>query len=174
MDLNKIFQSKSFKSVIFGIIVFIIFLFIFKVGMFVGGIKAKFSYRWAESYHKNFAGPRGGFFGDWQRFPAGDFISGHGVFGQIIKIDPLTSSGQVATLIIKGQGQVEKIVLVKDSTIIQRFRDTIKLSDLKIDDYIIVIGEPNDAGQIEAKFIRLAPPRPISSSFIPYPPRYWL
>jgi len=36
------------------------------------------------------------------------------------------------------------------------------LSDLKIDDYVVVIGEPNAVGQIEAKLIRILPPPPVS------------
>ena len=36
-------------------------------------------------------------------------------------------------------------------------RDEIKISDLKIGDFIVVIGSPNTDGQVEAKFIRLMP-----------------
>lgn len=130
-------------------------ILIFGVGMMVGETKAKFSYRWAESYHKNFAGPRGGFFGDWQRIPPrpGDFIEGHGAFGTIIKIDK-------DALIVKGQDEIEKTVLVKEDTAVARFRDKIQPADLKIDDFIVVIGQPNEAGQIVAKLIRVMPPSP--------------
>jgi hypothetical protein len=55
---------------------------------------------------------------------------------------------------------MEKIILIKEDTVIKRFRDNIKLSDLKVDDYVTVIGEPNEEGQIQAKLIRLSPPRP--------------
>jgi hypothetical protein len=56
---------------------------------------------------------------------------------------------------------------------IERLRETVKISDLKVDDFVVVIGEPNDSGQIEAKFIRLLPPAPLG--FISEPlrqPRY--
>ncbi len=59
--------------------------------------------------------------------------------------------------IIKGSDNAEKIVSVKDDTAINRFREKIKVGDLKIDDQIVVIGEPNDLGQIEAKLIRVIP-----------------
>jgi hypothetical protein len=159
----------SLKWVILGLVILVVIVFIFGVGIFVGERKARFSYRWAEQYHRNFAGPRAGFFDDWRSFPGGDFIGAHGVFGQIIKIDPSTNSGQ-ATLIIKGGDNVEKIVLVKDDTVIKSLQNTLKLSDVKVDDYIVVIGEPNDAGQIEAKFIRLLPP-PGENSFNMFLPR---
>lgn len=151
------------KRVIIGLVVFAVVCLIFWIGIFVGGTKARFSYRWAESYHKNFAGPRGGFLDDWRSFPRGDFISSHGVFGQIIKIEE-------STIIIKEGNNVERIVAVKDSTIIERLRETVKISDLRVDDFIVVIGEPNDSGQIEAKFIRLLPPLPSKGSLRPLPP----
>lgn len=160
MDFNNFFQSKLFKIILGGIGGIIVFLLIFKVGMIAGFKKADFSYKWGENYHRNFAGPRGGFFED---FSDRDFIDANGTFGQIIKIEGLT-------LIVKGRYDVEKIVLIKDNTVIKRFRDTIKSSDLKIDDYIVVIGEPNDAGQIEARLIRISPP-PAKTSFNSFPLR---
>jgi len=150
------------KWVIIGLTGFVIVFLIFGLGIFIGEKKAGFSYRWAEQYHKNFAGPQGGFFDEWQKFPGRDFIGAHGVFGQIIKIDG-------STVIIKGSDNMEKILLIEDDTIIERFREAIKINDLKVDDYIVVIGEPNDAGQIEAKFIRLLP-NPGETSFNVIPP----
>lgn len=158
MNFKNFWQSTLFKGLILGISIFaillIFLLLIFKLGMLVGFRKAGFSYKWGENYHRNFAGPRGGFFGD--SFGK-DFIEAYGTFGQIIKIDG-------STLIVKGRENVEKIVLVKENTTIKHLRETIKLSDLKVDDYIVVIGEPNDKGQIEAKFIRVMPPPPKKSS----------
>ena len=84
------------------------------------------------------------------RFGKEDYMDAHGTFGQILKID-----GQ--TLVIKGKDGVEKIVLVDEKTSIHRFKEAIKISDLKIDDFIVIIGEPNEAGQIIAKLIRIMP-----------------
>jgi len=161
MDYNKLFQSKTFKAILGGIGGIIIFLLILQLGMSIGFKKANFSYQWGEKYHQNFGGPRGGFFGDLGRK---DLIDAHGVTGQIIKIES-------STLVIKGRDNVEKIVLVKDNTTIERLRETIKLSDLRVDDFIVTIGEPNDAGQIEAKFIRLMPPLPTDASSGQLPPQ---
>lgn len=165
MDIDKFFQSKLFKGIILGIGIFAILLFVFWAGMFVASKKADFSFKWGENYHRNFAGPQEGFFSD---FMGKDFMDAHGIFGQIIKIDPSTSSGQ-AVLVIKDKDNTEKVVLIKDDTTIRRFRDNLKLSDLKVGDYIVVIGDPNDAGQIEAKLIRIIPPPPEISSKMPPP-----
>jgi len=153
-NMNENKQKDALKWIIIGLASFVIVILIFNAGMFVGGMKARFSYKWAESYHENFAGPRGGFLNDWRNLPRRDFINAHGVFGQIIKIEE-------SAIVIKGGDNVEGIVVVKDDTIIERLRETVKISDLKVDDFIVVIGEPNDSGQIEAKFIRLLPPPPM-------------
>lgn len=162
MDFNKFFRSKIFKSVLLVIGAFIILLLVFQAGMFVGFKKASFSYKWGENYQRNFAGPRGGFFRD---FKGGDFIESHGVVGQIIKIDG-------SSVVIKGKDNVEKIVVIKDNTVINRARDTVKPSDLKVDDFIVVIGDPNNTGQIEAKLIRLLPPSPAGGA-PSGPPHSW-
>jgi len=154
LEENKKKNRDILKWVIIGVVSFVIVVLIFGIGMFVGGMKARFSYRWAESYHENFAGPQGGFFGDWRApipFP-GDFIESHGTFGQIIKIEG-------NTLIIKGRGDVEKVVLVTEKTIIQSGRKDIKILDLKVDDQVVIIGSPNEQGQIEARLIRVFPPK---------------
>jgi len=153
MDINKFFESKLFKRIVVGIVLLASILFILKLGIFIGSRRADFAFKWGENYHKNFAGPRQGFFNE---FMGQDFIEGNGAFGQIIKID-----GQ--TLVVKDAKNIEKVVLIKDDTTIVRFRDTLKLSDLRVDDNVVIIGNPNDVGQIEAELIRLMPPPPETS-----------
>jgi len=154
-------KRDTLKRIIVGLAVFVIVVLIFGAGMFIGGMKARFSYRWAENYHRNFGGPEGGFMGELKMMPPNsEFIEGHGTFGQIIKIDGLT-------LVIKGRNDVEKIILIKDDTVIKRLRDTVKPAELKVDEFIVVIGEPNDTGQVEAKLIRVL--SPMESSFNPPP-----
>lgn len=150
MDIDKFFQSKVLKGFIFGVAIFLFVLFIFKFGMIVGARKADFSCRWSDNYHQNFGGPQKGFM---QGLGDRDFIEANGTFGQIIKIDG-------STLVVKGRNDVEKIVLVSDTTVIKSFQDTIKTADLKVDSLVVIIGEPNAAGQIEAKLIRVMPPLP--------------
>ena len=149
MDFNKLFQSRGFKIATWIVAGLILFLLIFRLGMAVGYKKAAFSYRWGENYHRNFGGPRGGFAGDFLKDRM--YIESHGVFGKVVNVDG-------NTIVVKGLDDVEKIVLVKEDTVITRFRESIKISDLKTDDPIVVIGNPNDTGQIEAKLIRVMPP----------------
>lgn len=150
MELNKFFQSKGFKLSVLIICGLIIVLAAFWAGLFIGFRQARFSFAWGENYHRNFGGPG-------QMMPpdlnARNFIPPHGVFGKVIKIDG-------STLVIKGSDGMEKLVIVNENTAIQEFRDQVQLNDLKVDDEIVVIGEPNDSGQIEAKLIRLLPAPP--------------
>ncbi len=149
MDFNKFFQSKSFKVALIALGALIVLLLVFKVGVFVGYKKANFSYRWGENYHRNFGGPQGGFFGDFRRgFGDRDYINANGTFGSIIKIDN-------STLVIKGKSDVEKTVLISEKTMISSRRESLNISDLKVDDRAVVIGSPNEQGQIEAKLIRV-------------------
>ena len=143
----KFFQSKKFQIITWAVAGIMVLLLTFHAGMIVGYKKAGFSYRWGESYHRNFAGPRQGFASN---FFAKDFIESHGTFGQIIKIDG-------STLVVKGREDAEKIIVVSSDTAIRSGGDNASLADMKVNDYIVAIGQPNAQAQIEAKFIRIMP-----------------
>ena len=159
MDTNKILEFlKSKKVVVLIAALFCLAILVgtFSMGVAVGYRKAKFSYAWGENYHRNFGGPRGGFLRNFsQDFMGKDFIGAHGTFGQIIEVKD-------SELAVRGKDGVEQIVKISVDTDIRRFQDSIQTGDLKTDEFIVVIGEPNDQGQIEAKFIRVMPgPSPM-------------
>jgi hypothetical protein len=148
-------QHDILKWIIVGLLAIVVIVLVFGLGVFVGEKKAKFSYLWAENYHRMFAGPKAGFLGNLRMppFPHFDeFIEGHGTFGEIIKIEG-------SNLVVKGRGNVEKVIVVTEKTVIKSGKKDIKFSDLKIGDIIVIIGSPNDKGQIEAKLIRVFPPK---------------
>lgn len=149
------FKSKLFKGVLLGLAVLIIILVVFQAGIMVGFKKANFSFRWGENYHRNFGGPERGWFGNMMG--RDDYREAQGAFGQIIKID--TSS-----ITVKDRNNTEKVVLLSDKTVISRFRENIKQVDLKIDDQVVIIGELNESGQVEAKLIRVMPAPPMANS----------
>ncbi len=144
-------KSKKVTVLIVVLFAFAVLVGTFNVGVMVGYRKAGFSYAWSENYHRNFGGPRGGFIKDFsQEMSGGDFISGHGTFGQIIDLHD-------QQLVVRGKDNIEQVITVTSDTDIQRFRDSVLISDLVVGEPIVVIGEPNDQGQIEAKFIRVMP-----------------
>jgi hypothetical protein len=149
--IAKFFQSKLFQGITIGMAVFLAFLLVFKAGMMVGSRKAEFSGNWSDNYHLNFAGPKEGFLNG---FEGKDFMEANGVFGKIIKVEG-------SSIIVKGKDDVEKAILIEEgTTTIKRLKDTLKISDLKTNDFIVIIGEPNDAGQMQARLIRVMPPAP--------------
>lgn len=158
MDIKKIFESKTFQAVIWTLLVITLVVLVFAAGVAFGARKADFSYRWSENYHRNFAGPGAGFMDPMRGPNDNEFIKGHGIFGRIISIND-------SSLTIKDNDQVEKIIVIKEGASIKRNRDSFSLSDLKINDMVVVIGEPNEQGQIEAALIRVMPEAPVG--FLP-------
>ncbi|MFA5009345.1 MAG: hypothetical protein WC534_02055 [Candidatus Paceibacterota bacterium] len=151
MNLNNFLQSKNFNIITWILLGIIILLFVFKLGMDIGFKKAEFSHKWGENYYRNFAGPA-------ERFPKNmmgpdDFMEAHGVFGQIIKIDD-------SALVIKDRNNLEKIVLINEKTSIRSFNNDISKEDLKIDNHVVVIGEPDENGNIISRLIRILPSPP--------------
>lgn len=124
----------------------VVLVFVFSLGVFVGHEKSRFSRDWGENYYRNIMGPGGRGMMDFGR-PG---FNAHSGLGQIIKIDG-------NSLIIKDQANIEKTILITDKTAIIRDKQNIAITDLKVDDKIIVIGRPNDQGQIEPTLIRILP-----------------
>jgi hypothetical protein len=151
MDIQTFFKSKQFKLVLLALGGLIILLMVFQLGMFVGFRKADFAFRWGDNYYRAFGGPQGGFLRD---FEGRDFTGGHGVAGSIIKIDG-------SSIIVKGSDNIEKVIVVDGATVISKGRQVIQLSDLKIDDRIVVIGSPKDDGSVAAKVLRVFGPADV-------------
>jgi len=155
MKIKEFVDSRWFTGVIWVILAVIILSLVFSAGLAIGYRKANFSYQWGDNYHKMFGGPREGFMRQMPP-PFGlemreDFINPHGTAGSIIKIDG-------NNLIVRGNDNVEKTILVSDKTTIRRGQQDIKVADLKTGDLTVTIGEPNNQGQIEAGLIRVFPP----------------
>lgn len=147
------FESvKVLKWIIFVLLGLILLFVFFRLGYEVGRRKAAFSCGWGKNYHQLFGGPRRGFDHNFDR---DEFLDANGTAGAVIKIEG-------DSLIIKGQNNVEKSVVVSNSTVIRRQLDNLKLSDIKVDDNVVVIGSASSSGQIEAKLIRIFPTPPLA------------
>ncbi len=149
--MDKEHQDKKIKNILTLVIMvmlgFAFVMVVFGAGIYVGQKRAEFSFAWAQNYHRNFGGPKRGIFGN---FPEQDFTNAHGVFGQVIEI-----AGN--DLIVKGQDDMEKTVIVLPTTTIVNNAAVAKLSDIKMNDSVVVIGSPDSYGQIQAEFIRILP-----------------
>ena len=159
MNPKNFLQSTLFKGFIIGLGCLVILILIFNMGVFVGTERANFAFKWADEYHRNFGGPQGGIFGDFIGSERG-YANANGSYGQIIKI-----ANNVITVKDNDGDNSEKTILAGDKTTIIFQRKDIKISDLKVGDNIIVIGEPDSNGQIQAELIRVMPAKQI-----PLPP----
>ncbi len=166
MDTAAFFRSVWFTRALYGLGGLIVLLTVFQLGVVVGFHKARFSYRWAENYHRTFGGPRAGLWGDVEDH---EFMDSHGLVGTVIKVDG-------TSVVVKGSDGLEKVISTTPATTLERGRQVVQLSDLKVDDKIVVLGSPQDDGSIAAKFIRifdqlfdqaLPPPPPSGFHFKP-------
>lgn len=144
--MENIKKSKNVHAVIIGIGVLVIVLGILKVGMNIGEHRARFAGQFGDNFERNFMGPRGGMMGSFNT----NFPGGHGAVGEIISIN-------LPQIIINGPDNLEKIIIVSTSTTIRRFQENVQGASLKVGDFVTVIGNPNDNGQVEAKLIRIMP-----------------
>ncbi len=119
----------------------LILIIVFATGILVGFEKAKFSYSWGENYYQNVMGPR-------PPFPGNRFIDARGSAGQIVKIDN-------NNIVVRDKDGSEKTIIVSNSTAIKKGVQDVNIKDLKVDDDIIVLGAPNQQGEIDAKLIRV-------------------
>ncbi|MCL5094092.1 MAG: hypothetical protein M1355_03105 [Patescibacteria group bacterium] len=72
----------------------------------------------------------------------------HGVAGIISKIEG-------NSIWVKNNDGQEKEVLVTDKTEIDHLGESLKISDPKADDHVIIMGSPNQDNKVEAKLIRV-------------------
>ncbi|MFA5095494.1 MAG: hypothetical protein WC447_02460 [Candidatus Paceibacterota bacterium] len=144
-DIKRVFESKVSTGVLVGIGIIIIAMLVFSAGIFVGFRKASFGRAWGENYERNFGmRPNRSMFGE------DNFPNAHGATGKIIKVE-------LPAIIVQDKDNTEKVILIKDDTQIQKMKGEVATNDLKTDDFVVVIGNPNEQGQIEAKFIRIMP-----------------
>lgn len=146
-QLQTKIQSKRFRKIIICLGVGALTLVIFSLGMQVGYIKASFSYRFGDNYYRSF-GPMQS--ASTMKLLSNSVSDAHGVSGTIVSID-------LPTFVVADKDNTEKVVHLENETVIREFRNTLLASDLKTGDFIIVIGEPTDTAEVDAKLVRVFP-----------------
>ncbi len=142
-NIRKVFESKSLFKFVIAIGILIVALVIFVAGMTVGFHQASFERDWGEHYGKNFGMMT-------ERFGGNYFPTAHGATGKIISMaEP--------NIVVRDKDNTEKVILIDDDTRIQEGHVLIMAADMKIDEFVVVIGNPNSEGVIRAKLIRVIP-----------------
>ncbi len=150
-DIDSFLEKKSVLSAVIAIGAMVVLLAAFQAGVFVGIHKAAFSYRMGDNYYRAFGNPHTGMMGGNVFFEE-ELPNAYGAAGKILSVT-------LPTFTIDDRG-VEKIILIENETQMRHFRDVATSSDLKPGDFAVVVGEPNEKSEIEAKLIRILPPPP--------------
>jgi hypothetical protein len=150
-------SSQKFKKVLWIIGGIAAVFLIFGCGIAVGYHKALFSSSWGQNYYQNF-------YGDDHAGPMGPLMdhapwNAHGVVGSVIGISSSTIS-------LRDDDNDERSVEISSNTIIRKMNATISVNMINDGDNVTVIGEPNENGQVYARFVRVFG---VSSS-MPLPP----
>ena len=148
MKFQQFFESKLFLRIIEVTLAIILLLLVFAGGVFVGTERAEFSFNWRMNYNHNFIGmPQA------RNGPLtldANTTNPRGSSGQIVSV-----SGSGITII--GSTGIAQSISIDPNTVIKNSVQTISIADLKPNEHIVVIGNPNNAGEIVAKFIRVLP-----------------
>jgi hypothetical protein len=162
--LKKITQSKYFKITLGMVGCLIAGAVIFAAGVYVGQHRAKYSYQWGANYERNFMGggrmgeerssggpgqgSLGGPRGMVRDFQGQGFRNGHGLAGTIVSITD-------NNIIVKDPSGKENTVAVSDKTLIKNGQADLKITDLKNEERIVIIGKPGESGMVNADLIRV-------------------
>lgn len=156
--------SKKTRKVAFVVLSVIVALLVFQAGVAVGYRKASFSRQLGNNFYRVFdgratssvMGPHGaGVPGGKPFMMFGEGVpGGHGAAGFVVSVS-------LPSIVVVGPDGIERIVVIGDETDIRRFRDTASSTELAVDDFVVVLGTPNNDGQIDARLIRILPPPPI-------------
>ncbi|MFZ2049060.1 MAG: hypothetical protein WAV25_02070 [Minisyncoccia bacterium] len=145
MNIQKFIESKNGRHLIGGFVILILVVIIFRMGIEIGFREARFSSRLGDNYSGNLY-----FDGGMMGMMRSGLVDGHGASGKVLRITP-------PTMVVATGNNLEKIIRFTDDTLIRKYRDSISSSDIQLDDYVVVIGYPNDDGEIVAKLVRVMP-----------------
>lgn len=146
-------KTKWFRISVCSALGLIVLLLVFLLGAYIGEKKAEFGYKWGQNYGRFFGEPRIGFFnnatGSNMQGPQGPMgINAFGNGGTVLKVDG-------TTMAIKGNDNIEKVIAIDPQTAIREGDAAIRLSDIEPGDQVVVIGAPDNGGQILARLIRV-------------------
>ncbi len=144
--LSSLHTSKLVRV----LVVLLVLALVFWAGMTVGYHKAEFSYRFSDNYVKTF-GMRNKLPGAMTGMPStDDLVGGHGAAGKVV-------SANLPMLIVIDRDGTEKNIMITSETVVRSARSTTASTTIVADDFVVVIGTPNESGGITAKLIRVMP-----------------
>lgn len=143
--IKVLYANKSLRLGLYIVGALFILCVVFQAGLFVGYHKANFAGNWGKNYERNFGIDRSDSFGGMM---FGRLPTSRGSSGKVLSVN-------LPNFVIADRDGVEKNILITDKTIIRNGLENSSSTSIKSDDEVVVLGEPNNQGQIEAKLIRV-------------------
>jgi hypothetical protein len=145
--IKSLYSSKPLRISLYIIGVLFVLGFVFQLGTLIGYHRGNFGRDFGNHYERNLGFERGDSVRGMMR---GNFPTAHGSFGKVLSVN-------FPNFVISDKDGTEKSILISDTTIIRSGLDNASSSIIKINDTVVVLGEPNTNGQIDAKLIRVMP-----------------
>ena len=144
--MKEFLSSRKFRNILWIAGGLAAVFLIFGLGATVGYHEAIFTSSWGQNYYKNFYGNAPG--GPMEALTDQTPWNAHGATGSVIDVSSSTIS-------IRDDDNDERSVEISSDTIIRKMDNTVMVDTINIGDKIAVIGEPNESGQVDARFIRV-------------------
>ncbi|MFA5185279.1 MAG: hypothetical protein WC551_02240 [Patescibacteria group bacterium] len=148
-------KSKIVWGILIGILCLVILLSVFQLGSSIGFRKARFACQWGERYGAMIGMPlhapgqgQGWGPGPMAEWPQRGVPDAHGANGSVISV---SGNG----LVVKGINGIEQMILVSSSTKIRKGNLDVMISDIAPEDRVVIMGGPDESGEIQAGFIRV-------------------
>jgi uncharacterized membrane protein len=144
--MSNFLESKVVRTILWVLGGLIVLVVVFGLGIAVGYDRAGFASGFDQNYYRNFYGAPPGSAIGLMAPPMP--VATHGVVGTVIDLG-------TSTISVKDQQGNEQSVAVSSDTDIRNGNGNSMIGDVAVGDQIAVIGEPNSAGQVNARFIRI-------------------
>ncbi|MDE1975399.1 MAG: hypothetical protein KGI49_02740 [Patescibacteria group bacterium] len=153
--MKEFFGSSLVSRLIAVLGVLVAALIIFWAGTAVGYREASFSYAWDSSYARQFGGPHSPF----MIGPDIDdsSLNSHGAFGVVVGV-------RMPEFTVKGPTEAEKNIVVATGTVIRYFHSEASSTAISPGETVVVIGEPDSQGRIQASLVRIVPTQNASGT----------
>ncbi len=145
--MKDVIASAKNKKVLAALGVTLLCLIAFQAGSAFGFHRAIVAFKYDDRFDGRYGmhSKRGPFGDPGERLPGA-----HGTAGRVLSVD-------MPTVLIEDR-DMERIVRFATGTEIREGRERAESGAISVDDFIVVIGNPNDKGEVEAKFVRILPP----------------
>ena len=148
MNIENVLHSSWFKKAVIAVGALLVLLLVFQAGVYVGIRKAGFSARLGDNYYRAVGSIRE------MPGPFGEELSGgEGAAGKVISVS-------LPTFVVEDRDNTEKIVSLQNTDDIKYLRDATSSGAITPGRFVIVIGEPDADGKINASFVRILPAPP--------------